>query len=76
MVPQKCIERQCPRHVIHKGVDVCVLYQVSEKTADYIYEDYGDAAKAVNDSGADWALKPISVCLAASVSISEDLTVN
>lgn len=31
MVPQKCIERQCPRHVIHKGVDVCVLYQVSEK---------------------------------------------
>ena len=31
MVPQKCIERKCPRHVIHKGVDVCVLYQVSEK---------------------------------------------
>ena len=31
MIPKKCIERQCPRHLTDKGVDVCVLYQVSEK---------------------------------------------
>ena len=32
MTPKKCIERGCPRKAIDgKGIDVCVLYQVSEK---------------------------------------------
>lgn len=31
MTPNKCTERQCPRHGIDKnGKDVCILYQVSE----------------------------------------------
>lgn len=31
MTPNKCKEVNCPRHLVHKGNDVCVLYQVSEK---------------------------------------------
>lgn len=31
MVPQKCIERQCPRYMVVGGHDVCVLHQVGEK---------------------------------------------
>ena len=32
MIPQKCIDRNCPRKGIDgKGTDVCILYQVSEK---------------------------------------------
>ena len=31
MLPQKCIERKCPRYLLGKnGTDVCILYQVSE----------------------------------------------
>ena len=30
MTPQKCIERKCPRHGLHQGTDVCILYQVSQ----------------------------------------------
>lgn len=31
MSPDRCNRLQCPRHLVHKGNDVCVLYQVSEK---------------------------------------------
>ena len=30
MSPDRCNRLQCPRHLVHKGNDVCVLYQVSE----------------------------------------------
>ena len=32
LIPQKCIDRNCPRKSIDgKGTDVCILYQVNEK---------------------------------------------
>lgn len=31
MTPNDCKKRQCPRHAVYRGTDVCVLYQVSEK---------------------------------------------
>lgn len=32
MIPQKCIDRNCPRKGIDgKGTDVCILYQENEK---------------------------------------------
>jgi hypothetical protein len=35
MTPNKCIERQCPRHGVDKnGKDVCILYRVSEAEND------------------------------------------
>ena len=34
MTPQKCIERKCPRHGLHQGTDVCILYQVSQTKKD------------------------------------------
>ena len=49
------------------------LFTVSESAAELIYEDYADRAAAVNGTGADWALKPLTVCFAASVTADTEL---
>ncbi|MBR3849690.1 MAG: S-layer homology domain-containing protein [Oscillospiraceae bacterium] len=49
------------------------LFELSEPAVGFITEDYGVRAAAVNGAGADWAVSPIAVCFAGSITVDSEL---
>lgn len=49
------------------------LFELSESALGFITEDYGERAAAVNGAGTDWAVSPIAVCFAGSITVDSEL---